>query len=86
MLPSGEASIAQFFDEKSLGLFRQQESENKGGGRMQRPSFSKREQKSWEDFVADCKIGGGVGALRTKLENQGMQVKGGGVIKAALNM
>ena len=81
-----EASIAQFFDEKSLGLFRQQESENKGGGRMQRPSFSKREQKSWEDFVADCKIGGGVEALRTKLENQGMQVKGGGVIKAALNM
>ena len=81
-----EASIAQFFDEKSLGLFRQQESENKGGGRMQRPSFSKREQKSCEDFVADCKIEGGVGALRTKLENLGMRVKGGGFIKAVVNI
>ena len=81
-----EASIAQFFDEKSLGLFRQQESENKGGGRMQRPSFSKREQKSWEDFVADCKIGGGVGALRTKLENQGMRAKEGGFIKAVVKI
>ena len=81
-----EASIGQFFDEKSLGLFLQQESENKGEGRMQRPSFSKREQKSCEDFVADCKIEGGVGALRTKLENLGMRVKGGGFIKAVVNI